>query len=153
MGNVMRQDLLSRAGLTDQLVQEAIASLLYMAEISGTLWENSSNEASMNHAFEAHIVTALYRDVLGLYKVDMVRKEVHLRFTNLSLDWCEGRTPTPDGFVFMRWVRTPDALTYQIDVPAGYSVHVENLSKLNVVPRRFPHGKVNFGFKVEGGYK
>ena len=41
-----------------------------MADISGTLWENSSDEASMNHAFEAHIVTTLYRDILGLYKVD-----------------------------------------------------------------------------------
>ena len=153
MGNVMRQDLLSRAGLTDQLAREAISNLLYMAELSGTMWENTSNEASMNHAFEAHIVTALYRDILGLYKVDMVRKEVHLRFTDLSLDWCEGRVPTPEGFVFMRWTRTADALTYQIDVPAGYSVHTQNLGKLNVVQKRFPHGKVNFGIKVEGGYK
>ena len=153
MGNVMRQELLSRAGLTDQLVEEAIASLLYMAEISGTMWENSSNEASMNHAFESNIVTALYRDILGLYHVDRVRKKVHLRFTNLSLDWAEGRTPTPEGFVSMHWVKTPDTLTYQVDVPAGYSVEVENISKFNVVQRRFPHGKVNFGFKVVGGYQ
>ena len=153
MGNVMRQDLLSRAGLTEQLVREAISSLLYMADISGTLWENSSDEASMDHAFEAHIVTTLYRDVVGLYKVDMVNKQVHVRITNLSLDWCEGRVPTPEGFVFMRWVKTPDALTYQVDVPAGYHVHVENLSKLKVVQKHFPHGKVNFGYKVAGGYK
>ncbi len=153
MGNVMRQDLLSRAGLTDQLAHEAISNLLYMAELSGTMWENTSDEASMNHAFEAHIVTALYRDILGLYQVDAVRKAVHLRFTQLSLVWCEGRIPTPDGFVFMRWTKTPDSLTYRIDVPAGYSVRVENLGKLNVVQKRFPHGQVNFGFKVEGGYK
>ena len=76
------------------MVQEAIDDLLYMADISGTLWENSSNEASMNHAFEAHIVTTLYRDILGLYKVDMVNKRVHLRFTQIYLDWCEGRMPT-----------------------------------------------------------
>lgn len=153
MGNVMRQDLLSRAGLTEQLMQEAISNLLYMADISGTLWENSSNEASMDHAFEAHIVTTLYRDILGLYKVDMVKKAVHVRCTDLSLDWCEGRVPTPDGFVFMRWTRDKSELTYQIDVPAGYSVHVENLSRLKVVQRHFPRGKVNFGFKVQGGYK
>jgi alpha-L-rhamnosidase len=153
MGNIMRQDLLSRAGLTEQLMREAVSNLLYMAEISGTLWENSSNEASMDHAFEAHIVTALYRDILGLFKMDMVRKTVHLRFTDLSLDWCEGRVPTPEGFVFMRWSRAKDLLAYQIDVPEGYSVQVENLSKRNLVQRRFPHGKVNFGIKVEGGYK
>jgi alpha-L-rhamnosidase len=153
MGNVMRQDLFSRAGLTERLMQEAIANLLYMADISGTLWENSSDEASMDHAFEAHIVTTLYRDILGLYKVDTVNKAVHLRFTDCSLDWCEGRVPTPEGFVFMHWTKDKDALIYQIDVPAGYGVHVENRSKLNVVQRHFPHGKVNFGFKVQGGYQ
>ena len=153
MGLVMRQDLLSRAGLTDLLAREAIDNLLYMARISGTLWENSSNEASMNHAFEAHIVTALYRDILGLYKVDMVRKEVHLRFTPLTFDWCEGRTPTPDGFVYMRWNKTADGVTYQIDVPAGYQIHVETLGDVKAVQRHFPHGKVNFGYKVEGGYQ
>lgn len=153
MGNVMRQDLLSRAGLTERLAREAITSLLYMAELSGTMWENSSDEASMDHAFEAHIVTALYRDILGLYQIDNVHQKVHVRFTDLSLDWCEGRVPTPRGFVTMRWSKEKDTLTYQADVPAGYSVHVENLAKFNVVARRFPHGKVNFGYKVEGGYK
>jgi hypothetical protein len=98
-------------------------------------------------------VTALYRDILGLYKVDIVRKTVHLCFTDLSLDWCEGRVPTLEGFVFMRWSRAEDSLAYQIDVPEGYNVQVANISKTNVVQRHFPHGKVNFGIKVEGGYK
>ncbi len=152
MGNVMRQDILSRAGLTEQVAHEAIESLLYMANISGTMWENSSNEASMDHAFEAHIVTTLYRDILGLYKVDRVRKEVHVRFTPLSVDWCEGRTPTPEGFVDLRWVKTGESITYQIDVPAGYHVQVETLGNVKAVKRFFPHGKVDFGYKVVGGY-
>ena len=152
MGNLMRQDLLSRAGLTDQLAREAIDNLLYMAELSGTLWENTSDEASMDHAFESHIVTALYRDILGLYQVDTVRKVVHVRFTQLSLDWCEGRVPTPEGFVFMRWTKNQDALSYQIDVPAGYSVQVTNPGNLKVVQKHFPRGKVNYGHKVVGGY-
>ena len=153
MGNVLRLELLSRAGLTDQLAREAIASLLYMAELTGTLWENTSNEASMNHAFESNIVTALYRDILGLYQVDTVRKAVHVRFTPLSLEWCEGRIPTPEGFVFMRWNKTSDSLTYQLDVPAGYSIHVNNPGKLKLVQRAFPRGKVDYGHKIEGGYK
>jgi len=135
------------------MAREAIDNLLYMADISGTLWENSSNEASMNHAFEAHIVTALYRDILGLYKVDMVRKIAHLRFTPLTLDWCEGRTPTSDGFVYVRWNMTADGLTYQIDVPAGYRVDVQTLGDVKAVQRHFPYGKVNFGYKVQGGYQ
>jgi hypothetical protein len=124
-----------------------------MAELTGTFWENTGNEASMDHAFGSHIVVALYRDILGLYQVDTVRKAVHVRFTPSSLEMCEGRIPTPDGFVSMRWTRTPDALTYQLDVPAGYSVQVENLATFSVIQKQFPHGKVNYGYKIEGGYK
>ncbi len=153
MGNVLRLELLSRAGLTDQLAGEAKSYFLYMAELTGTFWENMGNEASMDHAFGSHIVVSLYRDILGLYEVDMVRKAVHLRFTTSSLEMCEGRVPTPDGFVSMRWTKTPGTLTYQLDVPAGYSVQVENLSTLTVVQKRFPRGKVNYGYKIDGGYK
>ena len=153
MGMILRQIILSRAGMTEQLAQEAIANLLYMADLTGTMWENSSNEASMDHTFESFIVTTLYRDLLGLYKVDTVRKQVHLRFTPLSIDWCEGRTPTPDGFIFLQWKKNAGEVTYQVDVPAGYSVQVETLGNVNAVQRRFPHGKVNFGYKVVGGYQ
>jgi alpha-L-rhamnosidase len=153
MGNVMRLELLSRTGLTEQLASEAKSYFLYMAELTGTFWENTGNEASMDHAFGSHIVVALYRDVLGLYQVDTVRKAVHVRFTPSSLEMCEGRIPTPDGFISMRWTRTADALTYQLDVPAGYSVQVENLATVSVVQKQFPHGKVNYGYKIEGGYK
>jgi alpha-L-rhamnosidase len=153
MGNILRLELLSRAGLTDQLASEAKSYFLYMAELTGTFWENSGNEASMDHAFGSHVVVSLYRDILGLYQVDIVRKAVHVRFTPSSIEMCEGRIPTPDGFVSMRWTRTADALTYQLDVPAGYSVQVENLATLSVIQKQFPHGKVNYGYKIEGGYK
>ncbi len=153
MGNVMRQDILSLAGKTQQVAEEAIENLLYMADISGTLWENSSDEASMNHAFEAHIVTTLYRDILGLYKLDYVNKKVHLRFTPLTFEWCEGRTPTTDGFIQMRWNKTAGGVVYQIDVPAGYEVDVQTVGDVKAIQRFFPHGKVNFGYKVEGGYQ
>ena len=153
MGNVMRLELLSRSGLTEQLAGEAKTWFLPMAELTGTFWENMGNEASMNHAFGSHIIVHLYRDVLGLYQVDTVGKAVHVRFTPSTLEMCEGRIPTPHGFVSMRWTRTPDALTYQLDVPAGYSVQVENLATLTVIQKQFPHGKINYGYKIEGGYK
>jgi alpha-L-rhamnosidase len=153
MGNMLRLELLSRAGLTDQLGSEAKSYFLYMAELTGTFWENTGNEASMDHAFGSHIVVSLYRDILGLYQVDTVRKAVHVRFTPSSLEMCEGRIPTPEGFVSMRWTRAQNTVTYQLDAPAGYSVQVENLSTLNVTPKQFPHGKVDYGYKIEGGYK
>ncbi len=153
MGNVMRLELLSRAGLTAQLAGEAKSYFLTMAEVTGTFWENMGNEASMDHAFGSHIIVHLYRDILGISRVDTVRKAVHLRFTDSSVDLCEGRIPTPDGFVFMRWTRAQDTVTYQLDVPAGYSVHVEKLGTAAVNQKQFPHGKVNYGYRIEGGYK
>ena len=124
-----------------------------MADISGTLWENSSDEASMNHAFEAHIVTTLYRDILGLYKVDYVNKKVHLRFTPLTFDWCEGSTPTPDGFIHMRWNKTADGVTYQIDVPAGYQVDVETVGDVKAIQSILPAWESEFWLQGRGGYQ
>jgi hypothetical protein len=153
MGEVMRLDLLSDAGLTAQLVEEAKADFLYMADLTGTFWENSSNEASMDHAFGSHIISVLYRDMLGLHRIDPVGKQVHLRFTETPLTDCQGRVPSADGFVTLRWTKTGDELIYQLDVPAGYSVTVSTMGNIKVQARRFPRGKVNFGVKVEGGYK
>jgi hypothetical protein len=53
----------------------------------------------------------------------------------------------------MLWNKTADGVTYHIDVPAGYQVHVQTLGDIKAVQRYFPHGKVNFGYKVEGGYQ
>ena len=153
MGNVMRIELLSRAGLTDQLIAEAKDYYLAMAELTGTFWENMGNEASMNHAFGSHIIVHLYRDVLGIDRVDPFHKSVHLRFTDSSVSACEGRIPTADGFVQVRWSRKEGRMTYQCDVPAGYSVHVETRGAVQASPRVFPHGKIEFGYKIEGGYK
>jgi alpha-L-rhamnosidase len=153
MGNVMRIELLSRSGLTDQLVEESKLFFLPMAELTGTFWENMGNEASMNHAFGSHVIVHLFRDVLGLYRIDSVNKLVEVRFSDSSIPMCEGRVPTPDGFVFLKWKKTSGTLTYQVDAPAGYSVQVKNQGAFNAVPRRFPRGKIEYGYKVEGGYK
>jgi alpha-L-rhamnosidase len=132
VGTFLRLELLSRAGLTQQLLLESRAYLLYMAERTGTLWENTTAEASLDQAFASHIVKTLYRDILGVYDVDTVGKVVHLRFTECSMEWCQGRIPTPDGFVSMRWTRTGDALTYQLDLPAGYVATINNLGNLRL---------------------
>jgi len=153
MGNIMRLDLLSRSGLTDQLVEESKIFFLPMAELTGTFWENMGNEASMNHAFGSHVIVHLFRDALGLYRVDAVGKSVQVLFSDSSIPMCEGRVPTPDGFVSLKWRKTSGTLTYQLDVPVGYSVHVENHGAFKAVPRSFPHGKVDYGYRIEGGYK
>ena len=136
MGNVLRLELLSRHGLCQQLLEESLAYQLYLVERTGTLWENESPAASCDHGFASHGgVQVLYRDVLGLYRVDAVNKEVFLRFTDLRLDLCERQVPTPDGPVDLRWRKKDGKLKYQLVTPAGHAVKVENRSPLELVPQ------------------
>jgi alpha-L-rhamnosidase len=134
IGNVLRLELLSRYGLCQQLLDESLAYQLYMAERTGTLWENDGAYASCDHGFASHGgVHVLYRDVLGLQDVDTVNKSVQLRFTDSRLDWCEGRLPTVDGPVELRWRKDAGKLIYQVTAPAGYTVRTENRSGLEAV--------------------
>jgi alpha-L-rhamnosidase len=128
VGNMLRMELLSRAGRNQQILDESIAYLLYMAERTGTLWENVGAYASCDHGFASHIVHTLDRDVLGLYQVDAVHKKIALRLGALKLDWCEGSVPTPDGLIQLRWWLEGDHLAYRLTAPSGYAVAVENLS-------------------------
>ena len=134
IGNVLRLELLSRNGLCQQLLDESLAYHLYMAERTGTLWENDGAYASCNHGFASHCgVHVLYRDVLGLHDVDLVKKKVALRFSDLKLDWCEGVRPTPDGPVTLRWRKDGRKLLFQLTTPAGYSVTVKNCGSIELV--------------------
>ncbi|MDD4871619.1 MAG: hypothetical protein PHR77_13765 [Kiritimatiellae bacterium] len=134
IGNTLRLELLSRAGLCQQLLDESIAYQLYMVERTGTLWENDGAYASCNHGFASHGgVHVLYRDVLGLTKVDTVNKVVYIRFTDLQLNECNGCMPTPDGPVELSWRKTDGKLQYHTKAPAGYTITVDNRSKLELV--------------------
>ena len=61
IGNMLRFELLSRAGRTDQTLREMGDYLMYMVERTGTLWENQQDHASLNHGFASHAVVTLYR--------------------------------------------------------------------------------------------
>lgn len=132
MGHILRLELLSRYGSCRQLIEESKEYLLYMAKQTGTLWENDDTSASLDHGFESHIVNVLYRDVLGLHEVDWVRKKVHVRFADTELRSCEGRVPVPDGAISLCWSKRDKKLIYQMDVPAGYAVTIENKSALQL---------------------
>lgn len=121
-GNVLRLEILSRNGLSKQVLEESVDYHLYMADRTGTVWEHSRSSGSCNHGFSSHIAFVLYRDALGLHEIDIRNKRVTVRLADIDLDWCEGRIPTPDGPVAMRWQKTGDALEYTLDLPAGYTV-------------------------------
>ena len=133
IGNMLRMELLSRAGRSQQILDESVAYLLYMADRTGTLWENVGDYASCNHGFASHICHTLYRDVLGLYRVDRVNKRVALRFGALELENCEGSMPTPDGAIRLSWRKEPDKVVYRLSLPEGYEAESTNLSGRELV--------------------
>ncbi len=136
VGNMLRAELLSRNGLSQQLLDESIDYLLYMAERTGTLWENIHDHASLNHGFASHIVHTLQRDVLGVYQIDPVAKAVTLRFAPIELQWCRGAIPVGGQTITLEWRREDGKLIYSLKVPEGFSVDIENDTGLELVTSR-----------------
>lgn len=134
IGNMLRMEMLSRSGRGQQILDESIDYLLYMADRTGTLWENVSPAASCNHGFASHICHTLYRDILGVRQIDPVARVVRLRFADLKMPWCQGRMPLPDGAISLHWWKDPAApntFNYRLNTPAGWKVEVEDTAGLS----------------------
>ena len=54
IGNYLRLELLLQQGEYDQLIEECRGYFAYMAERTGTLWENNTDYASCNHGFASY---------------------------------------------------------------------------------------------------
>lgn len=65
IGNYLRLDLLLRYGMKEKLLDEIRGYFLYMADKTGTLWENDSDYASCNHGFASYIAV-LIREAMKL---------------------------------------------------------------------------------------
>ena len=61
IGNYLRLELLHTHGRNEQLLAETKGYFLYMAERTGTLWENDGDYASCNHGFASHAAYWLLR--------------------------------------------------------------------------------------------
>lgn len=133
IGNMLRVELLSRAGRCQQILDESIDYLYYMAERTGTLWENIDDKASLNHGFASHITHTLQRDVLGVYRIDTAKKTVELRFGDANLESCEGAIPVGDAVARMKWRLNGNRIEYTFAAPQGYTVTVKNLSGKELV--------------------
>ena len=66
IGNYLRLDLISMYGDKDDLLRNIEGYFYYMAEKTGTLWENDSDFASCNHGFASHVI--YWFDKLGMLK-------------------------------------------------------------------------------------
>lgn len=133
IGNMVRMELLSQQGHGQQILDESVAYLLYMAERTGTLWEHDGPYASCNHGFASHIVHTLNRDILGVYQIDLPNQVIHLRFGNVDLEWCEGRIPLADGEINLRWDQDEKTRRYRLSVPEGFRVEIDNRSGRELV--------------------
>jgi len=133
IGNVLRLELLSRHGLCSQLLDECVDYCLYMAERTGTLWENVDDAGSCNHGFASHVCHVLLRDTLGLWRVDPQTRRIVLRFADVPLEWCEGSRPLGDDLISLRWWKDGARLCYWVQAPAGYAVDVDNRSGRELV--------------------
>ncbi len=137
IGNMLRFELLSQNDCGEQILDESSEYLLFMAERTGTLWENDGDYASCNHGFASHIVHTLYRDVLGIDSIDSQQKLVRVRLGAQRLESCRGTMPTADGPVTLEWRRHDGQIDYQLQVPDGYRVELENRTgqQLNKLPQ------------------
>jgi hypothetical protein len=121
IGNYLRMELLSREGLSKQILDETIDFYHPMAEQTGTLWENMTTVASCNHGFASHIIRVLNRDVLGIYDISTADKKVTLRFADCGLTTCRGSIPVGDEAVTLEWTMVDGKLSGMISLPEGYT--------------------------------
>lgn len=127
IGNYLRLELLSREGLSKQLIDEVIDEYTKMAELTGTLWEHMSTTASCNHGFASHIAHILLRDILGVYNVDPVNQTVTLRIQKSDVHSCRGKIPVGDEFICLDWTSDEQGnmTSCHIKVPRGW--RIENM--------------------------
>lgn len=132
IGNVLRLELLSQDGRAQQVLDESIAYLLYMADRTGTLWENTGDYASCNHGFASHALHVLNRDVLGVAAGQNDPAGLTLRFSPSPLDWCRGVIPVPGGRIELAWWKQDGKLHYKLAGSAPL-LKVDNRSGLELV--------------------
>jgi len=128
IGNYLRSELLSHHGHQAQIKKEIVDYFLYMAETTGTLWENVGASASCDHGFASHVAHSLYRDVLGVHTIDSQKQVIHLRIADVGLDWCEGRLLTSQGPVVVKWWKDDNQTIYRAEIPSGYVLETDNLT-------------------------
>jgi alpha-L-rhamnosidase len=125
IGNYLRLELLSRQGLSAQILEETKGYFQKMEELTGTLWENDAPTASCCHGFASHVARMYYRDVLGVRSVDAVNRRVALRFAEVPLTRCSGTIPVGGGAVTVSWRKQGGEFRYKVAAPRGFKVSVD----------------------------
>lgn len=133
IGNYLRLEILSRFKCTNKMLKESLDFFLYMAERTGTLWENIGAYASCNHGFASHVVHCFYRDILGVYRIDTQKKVIYIRFGDVDIEWCCGIIPIANKSMSLEWKKEEGKLYYSCSAPEGYSIEVENCAGIELI--------------------
>lgn len=136
VGVILRFALLSRYGYQKELMKDIKGYLYKMAELTGTLWENTYGEikgGSCNHGFASYAAVLLFKGILGIRKIDYADKRIVVDFSDLPLTACEGTVPVGNHLVELRWRKAKNVLKYFLKVPESYSVDIENHSGLKLM--------------------
>lgn len=132
IGNYLRLECLSREGLSAQILDETRGFFLYMAELTGTLWENIGTTASCNHGFASHVAVSYRRDVLGLRGIDRVNRTVEFRPPlGLPLDSIAMEIPVSGGGrIRAGWRKVDGRIVEELSLPDGWRrVHAAGARK------------------------
>ena len=122
IGNYLRLECLSREGHSSQILDETRSFFLYMAEMTGTLWEHISTAASCNHGFASHVAVVYCRDVLGLKEIDYVNRTVKFEPPkDVALDSISMDIPVEGaGFIRASWRKVDGRITENLNLPSGW---------------------------------
>ena len=120
IGNYLRLELLSRAGLGRQLLDETKGYFTYMADRTGTLWENDTPHASCNHGFASHAAVFYVKNVLGIAAIDARAKTGTVQKTDVPLESCSATLPVPGGAVTYGWTKKGDVAEESFSAPPGW---------------------------------
>ena len=122
IGNFLRLECLSREGMSGKILDETKGYLLKMADLTGTLWEMDDTHASLCHGFASHAAVTLFRDILGVRRVDYLNRTVEVSPpADVPLSSCSGTMPTPEGDVTVSWHRAGDGSpSVQVSLPEGW---------------------------------
>ena len=121
-GTCLRLELLSRDNRPAQIYDEIRDYFLFMAEKTGTLWEHNTPSASCCHGFASIAAEYLFRDILGVRRVDQTGKCIWIDPpSDLPLDWCEGTVPVSDTeTIFAIWKKDGGKISLDVRLPAGW---------------------------------
>lgn len=123
-GRCLRMELLSAAGERRRLYEEMLKHFLPMAEKTGTLWEHDRPTASCCHGIASIAAVYLLRDILGVRRIDPVRKLIEFRpESDLPLEFCEATVPvSPAACATLGWRRRSGGIDVSHHLPKDWQI-------------------------------